>query len=315
MIKIDLITGFLGSGKTTFLKQYVKYLLDGGSRVGILENDYGAVNVDVMLLQELEDENCGIETVAGACDRDCHQRRFKTKLIALAMSGYDRVVIEPSGIFDIDEFFDCLHEEPLDRWYEIGNVIAIAEAGLENELSAQSEYLLASQCANAGKIILSHTQEVSTAETENTVSHINRALESIGCQRRFDSDIVTKDWAEFNRKDFEEISTCGWRNESFVKKFAEHSGYQSLYFMNTHINSETAGTVAKTLLSEPSFGDVFRVKGFILENGKWHELNATHKAMTLKPIENGQEIIIVIGENLAKDKIHQFFGGKEHENT
>jgi len=52
MIKIDLITGFLGSGKTTFIKKYASYLLKKGMNIGILENDFGAVNVDMMLLQE-----------------------------------------------------------------------------------------------------------------------------------------------------------------------------------------------------------------------------------------------------------------------
>ena len=37
MVKIDLITGFLGSGKTTFIKKYVKYLIDKGENVCILE--------------------------------------------------------------------------------------------------------------------------------------------------------------------------------------------------------------------------------------------------------------------------------------
>ena len=53
MVKIDLITGFLGSGKTTFIKKYAKYLIDSGKNIGILENDYGAVNIDMMLLQDL----------------------------------------------------------------------------------------------------------------------------------------------------------------------------------------------------------------------------------------------------------------------
>ena len=66
MIKIDLITGFLGSGKTTFIKKYAKYLIGKGEKIGILENDFGAVNVDMMLLQELQGDNCNIETVAGA---------------------------------------------------------------------------------------------------------------------------------------------------------------------------------------------------------------------------------------------------------
>ena len=52
MVTIDLITGFLGSGKTTFLKKYAEYLMDQGLHIGILENDFGAVNVDAMLLQE-----------------------------------------------------------------------------------------------------------------------------------------------------------------------------------------------------------------------------------------------------------------------
>ena len=48
MIKIDLITGFLGSGKTTFIKKYATYLLQQGMNIGILENDFGAVNVDAI---------------------------------------------------------------------------------------------------------------------------------------------------------------------------------------------------------------------------------------------------------------------------
>ena len=130
VVKIDLITGFLGSGKTTFIRKYVKYLVDKGYNVGILENDYGAVNVDMMLLQDLMGPNCHAEMVAGGCGEDCHKRRFKTKLIAMGMSGYDRVIVEPSGIFDVDEFFDTLHEEPLDRWYEVGSIIAIVDAKL-----------------------------------------------------------------------------------------------------------------------------------------------------------------------------------------
>ena len=37
MIKIDLVTGFLGSGKTTFIKEYARYLIDQGNKVGIIE--------------------------------------------------------------------------------------------------------------------------------------------------------------------------------------------------------------------------------------------------------------------------------------
>ena len=128
MVQVDLITGFLGAGKTTFLRRYVRYLVQQGHKVCILENDFGAVNVDAMLVQEVLGPGCDVETISGGCDCDTHQRRMRTKLIAMAMRGFDRVVVEPSGIFDVDEFFDILRDDPLDRWYQLGSVIAIVDA-------------------------------------------------------------------------------------------------------------------------------------------------------------------------------------------
>ena len=67
MVKIDLITGFLGSGKTTFLRKYASYLITQGQNIGILENDFGAVNVDMMLLGDLRGDNCELEMITGGC--------------------------------------------------------------------------------------------------------------------------------------------------------------------------------------------------------------------------------------------------------
>ena len=145
MVKIDLITGFLGAGKTTFIKEYASYLLRQGLNIGILENDFGAVNVDMMLLQELQGEKCELEMISGGCDKETHSRRFKPNLLSMAICGYDRVVVEQSGIYDVDEFFDGLREEPLDRWYEFGSVFTIVVAGLEENLSDQAENLLGSE--------------------------------------------------------------------------------------------------------------------------------------------------------------------------
>ena len=64
MVQVDLITGFLGAGKTTFLRRYAAYLTAQGHHVCILENDFGAVNVDAMLVQDLLGERCEIETIS-----------------------------------------------------------------------------------------------------------------------------------------------------------------------------------------------------------------------------------------------------------
>ncbi len=304
MIKIDLITGFLGSGKTTFIKKYARYLIGKGHKIGILVNDYGAVNVDTMMLSELESDSCGIESVAGACDRDCHQRRFKTKLIALAMSGYDRVLIEPSGVFDVDEFFDSLYEEPLDRWYQIGSVIVVADVNLSGGLSRSAEYILASQACAAGRLVLSKTQLAEDSAADKAVALINAALQNRGSRRRFTCDVTAKNWDELTDEDFEKIESCGYFSPDFTKtQTTDDSGFMSLYFMELGLSANELSERVKRLFDSPECGSVFRVKGFVNENGKWLEFNATRDNISLSPIENGQDIVIVIGENPDKEKI------------
>ena len=309
MIKVDLITGFLGSGKTTFIKKYARYLMDQGYNIGILENDFGAVNVDMMLLRELEGEQCELEMVAGGCDKDCHRRRFKTKLIAMGMCGYDRVLIEPSGIFDMDEFFDALHEEPLDRWYQIGNVIAVVDAGLDEKMSEEADYILASEVADAGCIVLSKTQEASEKSIEDTVKHLNRALEAVHCKRKFGEDeIIQKDWEQFETEDFERILNSGYIAEDYEKmSLDEQEVFKSLYFMDLEISGEELRDAAQKIMQDPACGSVFRIKGFTQEpDGSWTELNATHHEITQCPIAEGQKVIIVIGEHLEEEEIRKY---------
>ncbi len=312
MVKIDLITGFLGSGKTTFIRKYAQYLMKQGMNIGILENDYGAVNVDMMLLQDLMGDNCELEMVAGGCDKDCHRRRFKTKLIAMGMCGYDRVLVEPSGIFDVDEFFDALREEPLDQWYEIGNVIAIVDAKLEKELSDEADFILASEVADAGCILLSHADETTAEEMDATVAHINEALEKIHCKRRLEKEILRKSTPQLTSEDFHRIMSSGYVMENYEKMdLEEHSGFESQYFMNVPMTAEKMQKVAKEILEDSSCGAVFRIKGFIkAEDNSWIQLNATHNGVRMEPIQEGQEVIIVIGEHLQRDRIEAYIGAE-----
>lgn len=317
MIKVDLITGFLGAGKTTFIKKYARYLMEQGYTIGILENDYGAVNVDMMLLQELQGEKCDLSMVAGGCDADCHRRRFKTKLIAMGMSGYDRVLIEPSGIFDVDEFYDVLYEEPLCRWYEKGNVIAIVDGGLEEQLSPQSEFLLASQIAGAGTILLSKTSQCEKEEIARTIRHMNRSIENVRCSRQLSDEIITKDWDSFTDADWARIASGGYGHASYVKHpLEDDSSYSTQYYLDIHLPEPEQGleTLIREVMEDSSCGNIFRIKGFLkTKQGGWLEINATRRNIRLEPIGNGQEVLIVIGEDLNKERIDDYFG--KYKNT
>ena len=307
MVKVDLITGFLGSGKTTFIKKYARYLMEQGQNIGILENDFGAINVDMMLLRELEGENCELEMVAGGCDKDCYRRRFKTKLIAMGMCGYDRVLIEPSGIFDVDDFFDALHEEPLDRWYQIGNVITVVDASLEKTLSKEADYVLASEVANAGCVLLSKTQDASAEEIRQTVAHLNRALQEIHCSRVLKDEVICKDWEDFTEKEFKKILESGYLVEDYEKLYADQDEiFQTLFFMDEKIAVSKAKHAAKKIFEDPACGGVLRIKGFLQDGENWLELNATQHEISLTPIGAGPDVLIIIGEKLNEEKIRYY---------
>ena len=310
MVKIDLITGFLGSGKTTFIKKYARYLLDQGLNIGILENDFGAVNVDMMLLKDLEGDHCELEMVSGGCDADCHRRRFKTKLIAMGMCGYDRVIVEPSGIFDMDEFFDILREEPLDQWYEIGSVIAVVDAGLDCGQSEAADYLLASEAAGAGCIVLSKVKNVSVEQTEAVKVHLEQAMKKVGCRRSFFGHIIASDWEQFTEEDYQRLMNCGYEPASYRKTDAA-AAFDSLFFMNLELTAEELKERTARLFEEPGCGHILRVKGFVkAEDGRWLELNATRREQTLAVSPDGQEVLIVIGEQLSKETIGRILEGK-----
>lgn len=91
MVQVDLITGFLGAGKTTFLRRYAAYLTAQGHHVCILENDFGAVNVDAMLRRICWENARDRDHQRRVCC-DTHQRRMRHQA---HLNGYARV--RPGG--------------------------------------------------------------------------------------------------------------------------------------------------------------------------------------------------------------------------
>lgn len=307
MVQVDLITGFLGAGKTTFLRRYAAYLVAQGHNVCILENDFGAVNVDAMLVQDLLGDHCEIETISGGCDCDTHQRRMRTKLISMAMRGFDRVLVEPSGIFDVDEFFDVLRDEPLDRWYQLGNVVAIVDALLPETFSAQADYILASEAANAGMVIFSRSQLAGAGRLQAAQQHLNRALEACKCSRKLrPEELLTKPWDALTDADFSAIDHCGARQASCEKlPFDEHKAFGSAYFLELGLSRQKLEQNIPALFADAGCGHVLRAKGFVQDADGWVELNATAEGLTAKAIPNGQEVLIVIGEGLCRERIEE----------
>lgn len=305
MTKIDLITGTLGVGKTTFLRHYAQYFLRGGSRIAILENDFGAVNVDIMMLRDLKSDRCKLEAVSGCNDPTCHRRRLRTQLIALGMQHFDRVLMEPSGIFDMDEFFDALFEPPLDRWFEIGSVLTVCDAQAQQTSTEQAEYLFASQAAYAGKLIVSKLTPEDEPETvcSRILRHLQGAGEAIRCDRHFTAeDLLLKDWNTLTDADFAALSEAGYRRASYVKLFRmENIGSSVHYFMHIRFAPELTAQVIAEMFA--AGGAVRRIKGALPTDSGWCRINATAETTETEPVPQAQAVLIVIGDQVDRAAI------------
>lgn len=111
-IPLYLITGYLGAGKSTFLKRLLEEETRSGKRVGVVVNEIGAVSIDAALLGE----DGGVETYEvnnGSIFCVCKQADFTTTLAGLMNSALDVVFIEASGIsdpFGMADFLQNLEE-------------------------------------------------------------------------------------------------------------------------------------------------------------------------------------------------------------
>ena len=175
-------------------------------------------------------------------------------------------------------------------------------------MSKDAEYLLGSEAADAGLVFVSKLDESSKEQSDTILPHINRAMESISCTRKLsDEDVMKKKWDELTNDDWNRILTCGYHTESWQKRDVEDDkSFSSLSFMNLPLTKEQILNAATQILGDPSCGHVHRIKGFLETPDGWFELNATAAQRQLNPIANGQQIIIVIGEGLNKEKIEAY---------
>ena len=126
MVKVDLITGFLGSGKTTFIKKYATYLINQGYKVGIIENDFGQVNFDTQLLGTT---GVNIRELTSGCICCSLQGDFKTALLqTLDQLDVDAIYIETSGVGKLSDILSACESPEITAIAHVQAAITIIDA-------------------------------------------------------------------------------------------------------------------------------------------------------------------------------------------
>lgn len=182
MVKVDLITGFLGVGKTTFIQNYVKYLKEKGEVIHIVENEFADRGVDSAFLHEEADDCCTISDLSGMCMCCIGKKEFIRLLVESAGTGCSRIVVEPSGIYDVDEFFDVLSDPRVSSLCEIGCILTIVDPMNQQQLTEEAKYLMFAQLVASGTIIYSKTQLLADGQLEEAMEWVNQLVIEKGCE-------------------------------------------------------------------------------------------------------------------------------------
>ncbi len=295
MARVDLVTGFLGSGKTTFIHKYAQYLINHNEKIAIIVNDFGAINVDRLLFSDLERMGVHIEVVLDSSSSDW-KRRFRTKLITLSLYHFSHVIVEPSGIFNVNDFLDVMNDEAIIDLFSIGSVIAISDMPkFENKYE---ESLFVNEITSAGIIFIS---KLDKNDPEIVKKKIYNILDSYNTNKDYlNIPIIDYSWDDF---DFERLNNIGY-NDLYHNSlsFDYNSIFNSIYILNSNIKKEDLLKRMKILFEDKNLGVIIRIKGFIFDDD-WYEINATHDETTINKCLNAQRVIIIIGTNLNEERI------------
>lgn len=189
MAKIDIVSGFLGAGKTTLIKKLLKEAL-ADTKVVLIENEFGEIGIDGGFLKEAGIE---IKEMNSGCICCSLVGDFGTSLKeVLETYAPERILIEPSGVGKLSDVMKAVQDVVSDVEVELNSAVAVVDA-LKCKMYIKNfgEFFI-NQIENAGTIILSRTGKISAEKLAACVDMIR--------EHNPKATIVTTPWEELDGK-------------------------------------------------------------------------------------------------------------------
>ena len=171
MTKIDIVSGFLGAGKTTLIKKLLKDAL-AGSQVVLIENEFGEIGIDGGFLKESGIE---IREMNSGCICCSLVGDFGTSLQEV-MERYtpDRILIEPSGVGKLSDVMKAVQDASQGRDMALNSAIAVVDASKCKVYLKNFGEFFVNQIDYAGTIVLTRTDKVSDEKIAECVALLRR---------------------------------------------------------------------------------------------------------------------------------------------
>ena len=169
MTKIDIISGFLGAGKTTFIKKLLQEAISG-EQVVLIENEFGEIGIDGGFLK---DSGIEIREMNSGCIC-CSLVGDFGKSLSEVLTKYkpDRIIIEPSGVGKLSDVMKAVIDVSADMDVALNSAVTIVDAAKCKMYMKNFGEFFNNQIENAGTVVLSRTDITDTAKIQKDVEMI-----------------------------------------------------------------------------------------------------------------------------------------------
>ena len=305
MTRLDLICGFLGAGKTTFLRRYAARLIERGERVAIIENEFGAAGVDTAFLRE---DGLEVSQLTGGCICCGQKVNFHDLVLELAAQG-GRILVEPSGIFNMDDFWDVADSPAVRAACEIGAAIMVCDPTQEDIFSGELRDIAVSQLLGAGAIVLSKVQCLPAAQTEAYADRLRELAMQSG--RDIGGILWREPWESLSPARLDVLAEAGAHRTPHARTLADHSALFGSVTLWPDVVSPEALREAARALQSGRYGRVLRVKGVVRTRQGCFSVNCTPGFVQIEPAQPQESMLNIIGERLLRREIRALFRASE----
>ena len=211
MTKVDVISGFLGAGKTTFIKELINKVFVGEKLV-LIENEFGEIGIDGGFLKD-----AGIEiTEMNSGCICCTLVGDFSKALQKVLEEYhpDRVIIEPSGVGKLSDIVKAIEDVKRDADIEISGRITVVDGKKAKMYLKNFGEFFQDQVAHASTIVISRTQSMTPEKIEECV-HMLR-------EENKEAAIISTPWEELGKDAIIRALEHGAQIEDLLEEHHHH---------------------------------------------------------------------------------------------
>ena len=225
MTKIDIVSGFLGAGKTTLIKKLLAEAYPGEKLV-LIENEFGEINIDGGFLKE---SGIQISEMSAGCICCSLVGDFNKSLKQVSAQFHpDRILIEPSGVGKLSDVIVAVENTAAeDPELKLNSFVTVADATKVKVYMKNFGEFYNNQIESAGTIILSRTQKLTEEKLQAAVAMLR--------EKNPDAAILTTPWDELDGKTIlRAIEKVSLADELLAKMRAEHEAEEAEHHHHHH---------------------------------------------------------------------------------